>query len=489
MYTKLKTIITKNNILKDYISFSFWSTVGTVVSKLTLMLIWVMIARLLKPEIYGEFSLIKNTSYLFSEFIGLSLSIAATKFVAELSNDNLSLQKIINTLLVACTILGVTISVIFFSLSDFIAINMAKKSDLSQYISITSIVVLFSTINNCQIGILKGLLKFRLIVRLNFLQVVLSFPFFYYGTKYIGLLGAVWAYVFHYMVITAITQLHIRKHCNKNIIKINYKIDRIILKKIITYVLPYFAALLISYFASWYNEIILVSSSDSGFRQMGIYSAVSSIQSMIISGILVLCGPLVAMMSKYKKNSDFLDKLNYYIPFFLVMMLILPLLLIPEVIGLVYGTDYKGDGVYNLMWIITLYTPFIVIRHAIGRSVAVYEKQNIYLLDNILMGVIAVGGFISYSSYGIIAMVTAVGIANLLSILIFTPIYIKIKLLSHNIFNLKYMGIAMLLLLSVGSIYIILKDNFAIRITILITIYLILSLLIIRRFKSYLKNA
>ncbi len=483
----IKNKIINNPKLKEYITYSFWSLIGTAISKILLMLTWVIIARILKPELYGEFSMIRSTTFIFSEFIGFSLSIAAVKFVAESLENKEYLSKIISTLLIICLVLGAVLSLIFFGLSDMIATSMIKRSDLAIYIAITSSIIFLSTFNNCQLGILRGFCDFKLIAKINLLQIIISFPILYFSTKYFGLNGAVWSYVCYYFIITVISQFYLRNRNKKMGLNIKFKLYKDEIKRVFKYVLPYFASIFIAYIAQWYNEIVLVSSSKDGFTQLGVYSAVSTIQATVIGGIIILCVPMISLMSKYKGESNIMDKLNYYIPAVMISIVLLPLLFVPETISFIYGNDYNNNGIFDLMWMVALYTPLIVFKQSIARSVAVYEKQSLFLYDCIFMAIIMIGGFYFYTDYGIKAMVAAIGFANILSILVFTPIYIKTKILTPGLLTNKiFIGGIFIYILS-GSFYILLDDNIIARIAIMISMYIVIILCAYKFIKRYIK--
>lgn len=477
MFNKLQLLISRNIQLKELISYSFWSVIGTAVSKLLLLIIWIIVARILKPEIYGEFSIIRNTTLLFAEFVGFSLSIAATKFIAESLCNKAKLSVLISNLLFSCFVLGMLLMIIFLYYSDYISVSMMKAPHLSEYISITSAVLLVSTFNNCQMGILRGFGAFKLIAKLNFIQVIPAFPVFCFLTMYYGLLGAVWGYVFYNITLCVFSQYYIISMMKAEDIKLNLKINLKILKKIFIYVFPYFASVFIGYFGIWFNEVQLISASDDGFVQLGNYSAISIIQNTIISAIIVFCTPLVSLMSKYKSNNTLLmEKANYYMPTCIGVFLIIPLLVVPEIFSMAYGKVYSNKEMYNLVWIMIAYTPLIIFRQSIARSIAVYEKQVLYSFDSLIMAIVMTGGFYLYSKYGVIAMILSIGVSYLLSIVIFTPIYIKIKIIDKAILKNNFFIISNVLFLLSIPIYYIFDANIFLRIVILVVLYGIITL-------------
>lgn len=466
MIVKIKEKFSNRPKLLEFISNSFWSVVGTAISKVLLLLIWVLIARMLEPALYGEFSIIRNTTLLFAEFVGFSLSIAATKFIAESLNDKHKLKLLIDNLLILCFALGVILMGLFLYFSDYISVNMMKAPQLTQYIAITSLVLLVSTFNHCQLGILRGLGEFKLIAKLNLLQILTSFPVFVILTYFYGLMGAVIGYVFHNTILCIITQYFMGRKIRSIGVdyKLSLKLDLSFIKKISVYVLPYFISVFIGYFANWYNEIQLVSYGDDGFKHMGEYSAISTIQNMVISSIIVLCVPFVSMMSKYKASGDrSIEKYNYTAPLFLSLICSLFFIIVPESFSLIYGEGYANQKMYLAVSFMMAFTPIIVFKQALARSIAVYEKQNILLIDNILYCAIIIFSYSRLIHYGVNGIIMSLFIANLFSLVVFTPIYIKVKLFPSKILLDKSMLIMCIGYLIVIMMSYIFKDNLLIR--------------------------
>ena len=62
---------------------SFWSVLGAIFSKGLVFISWVVVARILGSDGYGQFGIVRSTVLMFSTFAGLGLGITAMKHVAE----------------------------------------------------------------------------------------------------------------------------------------------------------------------------------------------------------------------------------------------------------------------------------------------------------------------------------------------------------------------------------------------------------------------
>ena len=457
--------------LKEFINYGFWSIIGTAISKLFLFLIWIFVANVLGTSDYGKFSIIRSTTLLFSEFVGISFSIAATKYIAESLKDAARLRTLIFNLLFLCGILGGFFSFIFWMLSEGIAIHLLKAEDLSVYLSYTSVILCCSTFSNCQLGILRGFGEFKLISKINFIQVVCALPAYYILVKYGGLGGAVWAYVWYNVVIIFITQYYLNKTCLSRNIIVKWRIDLRVLKVLLCYVFPFFLAAFFERVGFWYNETRLVALPETGFVMMGTYSSITILHITIVSVVVLLCQPFISLMAKYKNESAFMIKMNYYLPVLLGMILVIPFLLVPEIYSLFYSKEYIGRDTYVLVILVMAYLPLVLYRHAMSRVVAVYEKQMIQLLDALFMAVIMVIGFICFYRLGVIAMVGSTIVAYIGSIILFTPIYIRTRMIEASLLLNRQVFLIVVVYLSTICLYFLLENYIIIRGVLLLGIY------------------
>lgn len=452
----------ENGPIKELVSSSLWSIVGTLISKVLLFVIWIIVARLLSPGQYGEFSIIKSTTLMFADFVGFSFSIAATKYIAQYSLcDKRRVEKLIGLFLISSIVIGFVAFIMVYLSANWICSNFFKAEYLFGYLQCSSIVMLVSILNNSQLGILRGFNCYKEIAKINTIQVLLSFPIYILGTYFWGIRGAVWAYVFYNVVICFLSHYEIRKYCKINYIIPTYKGFYKELHIIVSYVFPYFLSMLLTVCSQWYNESRVVSLGNAGFVQLGYYSAVNVIQTMIVSVAIMVCSPFVPIMAKYRQNGENIsgvEKLNMLLPLYMSLFIAIPLMLFPEVISLFYGVSYANDDMYVITVIVISYTVLIIYKQALARSVAVYEMQWIYLLDSILLAISFVFGFYYLFYLGIKGLVFTFLFSYIFSTLVFTPIYIHKKMLLIGIFKSVFLWQILLCAIIAGCSYFVLEN-------------------------------
>lgn len=439
MFDKLKSRFgVKNKALSDLVSYSFWSVVGSLISKFLLFVVWVFVARILGDEAYGEFSSIRSTTFLFSDFVAMSLAIAANKYVAQhFGRNNEKTETLMGTLLSVSAVSGLVMFCVLFFGADYIAGRIMEAPQLTGLLKATSVVLLVSMINNCQQGILRGFGEFKTIAKINLVQIAFSFPVYIAATYFYGVTGAVCAYIFYNVVICVITQFYISKSCRVNGLRVKYGFRGAEVESVLYFMAPYFVSVLASMAGQWYNEMRLVSLGSYGFAQMGYYTVSNNVQLILMTAINIICMPYVSVLSKYSGGKDgrILEKLNMTIPIYMGAFLSVPCLLVPELLSVVYGPQYSNPDVYAITVVMTLYTVLIVYKHSLSRLAAVYEKQMLYLCNMLVLTVIMIAGFYYYRNLGALGLATVNAAAYIISSILFAPLYVKAGMMKWSVFR------------------------------------------------------
>ena len=422
-------------MLKELLVSSFWSIAGTFISKVLLFLIWIFVAKILHAKLYGEFSIIRSTTMLFADFVGLSIGAAGTNYIAKYyQDDNIKVGKLIGIFNVFSFIFGFILFILSWAFSDIIAIRMLNKPELIGYLKASSVVILVSSINNNQFGILRGFNQYKCISKINLLQIVCAFPVYYLCTYFFHLQGAVFSYIFYNVIICVFARIELKKILRKNQLKPTLKKCMVECKMVLAFILPYIASGFLIAFLSWYNETRLVSIPD-GYVQMGYYSIINVVVLIIIGVAFVVCIPFVSMMSKYRKSSSvfLLEKLNILLPLQVSLLISIPLILFPEIIAWVYGKSYSIENIRQISNYMFFFTFLGVYRQSLARFVAVKEKTWLYFVDSVTFALLSVFLFFHFYKYGVLGFVWGQTISYILVVLLFFPLYLKYKVMPYHI--------------------------------------------------------
>lgn len=443
MLQKLLNNIKQNSTLKEFCVNSFWSIVGTFISKFLLFLIWIFVAKILKATLYGEFSIIRSTTMLFADFVASGIGLLGTNYIAKFYPHDMSkVGRLMGLFNLFSFSFGLILFAIAWIFSDAISENMLHRPDLMIYLQASSIVILISAINNNQYGILRGFNQYKVISKLNLLQILFSFPVYFIGTYYYSLKGAVFAYVFYNFIACLFARFELKKIFRRFQIKPIYKHCLREGKTILSFVLPYIISGFVVAFLSWYNETRLVSVPD-GYSQMGYYSIINVLLLIIIGIAFMVCIPFVSMMSKYRNSSSIflLEKLNLFLPLQVALCISVPFMLFPEIVTWIYGSAYTLENIRLISNYMFFFAFLRVYRQAIDRFVAVKEKTWLYFGDSVTFSLLSILFFYLFYDYGVEGFVWGQTISYVLVVLLFLPLYVKLKILPSHIVKDSYFGV------------------------------------------------
>ena len=480
----MKNPLDKLNIsatYKEFIHGSFWSILGSIISKLIVFISWILIGRILGPENYGVFGIIRNTVIMFISFAGFGLGVTASKFTSEyLNKDKEKVQRIIGLTVSFSLMVGAIIGILVFILSPWIATDILKRPEVCIDLRITSLILFFSSLNGAQIGILQGLEAFKSIAIINIIQAMSSFPVFVIGAKYDGVRGAVIAFTFYNVIICILSHISLKKQLRTNELKIDYKGAAKEKNLLFSFSLPAFLGGLMVTPVQWYSNVMLTSIPN-GYAQLGIFTAAFTFNSMLMMAGNMFDAPFLTVMARHKSNgrSSF-ERFNVLIPWFVGILLTLPFFIFPELGELFFGKEYAGDTFKWTFIIVLLFTLVVMYKQGLARILAVYNMQWWGFLSNTCWGVSLIISFIFLKRMGAIGLSISYLIAYTASAVMLFPIYYKKGLIpQHSIFSIYalilWVLIILILLLNIINI------GYLTRVFIFIGVLLLILVL----FKNY----
>jgi polysaccharide biosynthesis protein len=429
MLNSVKTLYSRqSDDLKGLVKGVFWSLFGSVLSKALVFLSWILVARILGRESYGEYGLIRNTVLMFSAFAGFGLSVTATRFVARYINEDVAKSgRIASLTLSFSVIMGLSISLIVFAFSDVIAQSVIKDARLATDFRIASFILFFSALEGAQTGVLQGMRQFRRIAVINLVNAFVSFPVFVAGAYYFGTTGSVVALGITTMVLCIQNQAAIYSFAKKGLISLNFRQGWREWRLLYIFSLPAALAGIISIPLKWYTDVMLVNTS--GFSAMGIYSAAFLIYTIVAVLANTMNAPFVSFMSGSKADNDVIEKLNILVPWFLGIMIGLPFLCFPEAGGYLFGKEYQGEEFNNTLVFIILYMIIVMYKQGMNRIFIVHNMQWINLMTVTVWGLILIGSFYMLKEYASVGLAISYCISYTLVTILIYPLYVKRKLM------------------------------------------------------------
>lgn len=336
MIKKFFLKVNSNKLVND----SVWSLLGNLLNKGIGLLIGIIIAKWLGSNVYGEYSLLKNTILTISIFSTLGLGYTSTKYIAELRIDSkekiISFIRLVNIItLIFSSFIG--ISLLIFSKS--ISIYFLKSDHLVNSLQLLSILVVLNAITTSQIGVLSGLSRFKDIAKTNSIVGIFSFFISLILTYFYQFEGALIALILCQLLNCLLNYLCIKSDINHYPFT-KYKFS---VKEILYYSFPITLQEAFYSLFFWAASVVLLHSSS--FEQVGIYNASLQLSSIMlfIPGVLrnVILSHLAHTSNDHKEHNSIFNqmvKIN-------IISTLIPCIIVVIISGYIeslYGDTFKG---------------------------------------------------------------------------------------------------------------------------------------------------
>ena len=254
---------------------------STIAVQIFHIVISVVNARLLGPEYLGILSILRSIGVIVIPLIMCGIPIAMTKFIAEYKiKDKKTLDPIISTGFTTLVITSIAGSIIYFLLSDIIAIGIYHEPILGLLIRINSIFILSSVLLNLGIAILQGFQKIRTIAILSVINTSIGIPILYVFIIKMSLVGAVIAGVVSGIISLILTLSLLKPLFRHENIKLNLKTDNKFFKKMVTFATPITLSIFIVRPAYLFGITYL--SLTQGFVDVGLFHIANSIYNILL---------------------------------------------------------------------------------------------------------------------------------------------------------------------------------------------------------------
>lgn len=193
---------------------AFWSLAGAIISRGSMFVAGIFLARILGREGFGKLGMIQSTLDMFGIFAGFSMGMTATKFVAEFrTRDPLRAGRIIVLVCLATIIADIAVCSLLFVFAPHLVVRFFRTPELNGLLRIGIASVFLSAVNGTLTGVLAGFEAFRTIAKVNLCAGVFTLPLILTGVLWRGLEGTVWALNTGQLVLCVFNLLALRDVC------------------------------------------------------------------------------------------------------------------------------------------------------------------------------------------------------------------------------------------------------------------------------------
>jgi O-antigen/teichoic acid export membrane protein len=330
----------------------FFLMSGTALSTVILAVASVLIARLLGPELYGQYSLALVVPQLLYLFTDLGINQGITKFTAAMQSEGKAnrVPTIIKHGLLVKTIVGFAISAINYAFAGVIAAGLLQRPDLAFYIQLAAISILFQVVFATATSAFVGLDKTEYsAITMNIQAIaktVLSIALVFAG---LSISGAVAGYTISY-IITAVSAIPllwlILRTKKKPAESIDLKTD---LKALFQYGTPlYISTLLAGFLPLLTNVILAFFTTDAA---IGNYKAATNFATLLTVLAVPITTVLLPAFSKLgssggQKIRDFFRIVVKYTTIVIVPVTFLVIIFSEEIVQIIYGGTYASASLF-----------------------------------------------------------------------------------------------------------------------------------------------
>lgn len=194
----IKSLVTVGATIKTsplarrFLGGAAWSIIGAVGSSGITLIMWMLVARILGKETYGQFIVVQSTLGMVGVFAGFGIGMAATRYAAELrASDPTRLGHILILGERSIVVFGVLASVGLAASASSLAEKVLNAPVLAAPLSIAAVIVFFSALDGYQKSVLIGLESMRAFATGSIAAVCMGFPIILVGASKFGLFGAV----------------------------------------------------------------------------------------------------------------------------------------------------------------------------------------------------------------------------------------------------------------------------------------------------------
>ena len=334
------------SIRQRFIKGAFWSFIGMAISQGLTLISSMIIARFLGNEGFGQLGIIRNTTGMFGVFAGFGLGLTATKYISEYQETNKKKTgQIIALTFIIAIISGGILTILQFSISDFLAKKILNAPTIVFELQLSSLIIFFSTMNGTQTGALAGFEAFKKIALVNLFKGLSSFPLLLIGVWLFNLKGVVIALILIEIIGWSLNRYILNEICRNSSIIINYSEYSLVISKLWEFSIPALLANIIVIPITWISFIFLVNQPN-GYSEMGLFSAANQWRTALLFIPGVMGQAIIPIMSDNygKKNYQIIKKVLWnaiVINAIIVIPLGVGIILLSSLIMNLYGEGFQ----------------------------------------------------------------------------------------------------------------------------------------------------
>lgn len=418
-----------NSLRRRFVKGAFWSVVAMLMAQGLVFLASIVVARVLTKTGFGELGMILSTVGMFGVFAGMGLGLTATKHVAEFRRiDPDRAGRIIGlSYAVGLTSAGI-ISIFIFFVSPYLVAHLINAPHLVWELRIGCGLLFFNTLIGTQIGVLSGFEAFKTVAKVSLFRGLLNFPLVVLGVYFWGLRGVISGMVCAVAAGWLINHHALLVEAQRANVRVSYRNISSELPVLWGFSLPgYLSGVMVSP-VMWGANALLVSQIG-GYAELGIFYAATQFQNMLNLAGRRIGAPLLPMLaSRDVEHSDRFNRGNILISWIIGVVSAIPLICFPEILGLLFGSQYGDMSPRQTFVLVMCYTCIVMYKQGLARVLVANSLMWWGFLSNLMWAIVLLGSFWFLRRFGAIGLASAFVIAYGLNTICFVPLYLSRRL-------------------------------------------------------------
>ncbi|MFA8450663.1 MAG: oligosaccharide flippase family protein [Bacteroidales bacterium] len=207
----------KNPLVSRMLHGGFYSILGNVFPRIFLLIAFGIISNKLGKEIYGQWGLIRPTVDTFMTFAVFGLGNTASKYIAEYRETNQeALRRTYLVTSIFSLLLIIILSLVLIFTSGLIAEGWLKTPSFKPYLLASIGMLVFSSINGLQKGVMNGLEAFKELAKNNIISICIQSVLMVVFVYLWGLYGVIIGYSIGFMTLAILNFRYIRSQLKSN---------------------------------------------------------------------------------------------------------------------------------------------------------------------------------------------------------------------------------------------------------------------------------
>jgi O-antigen/teichoic acid export membrane protein len=393
---------------------------GMTLSTVILSIGSIVAARLLGPELYGQYTLVLVGPQLLFLFTDLGINQGIIKLTADHRSrgEDSMVSRMINTGILLRILAGTSMSMILFVFAKPFAAILLNRVEMYPYLQITAIVILFQALYSTAVSAFVSVdrtefsaitANMQAVVRTLFTILLLLLGF--------NLLGAFAGNILGYAV-SGICGIVILKMVlpSRDGAKMtpSFKGDT---KALVQYGMPIFATFLLTGFTPLYQNLILAHFATDA--AIGNFKAALNFTTSLSLLSFPITTALLSGFSKLdsitKQNvSAFFKLANKYTSLIVFPIIMLLIIFSNEIVHILYGPDYQSAAVYLSLYCLLYFAAGIGFLNLASFYNGIGETKTTFKIGALTFGMVAVLSPLFALNFEVPGLIVAFLIANVI---------------------------------------------------------------------------